>query len=157
MEVLIFSGGGSVGKTSALQRIKKILESNGYHLTAELPFNPNEQNFTIVMEKLSENGSKKRVFLNSWSDTLPIIRRAYEKFTQVTEINVVITASREMGIVRQTMFNLFPFDEYASNVWEIPLGKVLKGRSRSIGLQWHATTLDDLSEKIMSLPSFDLI
>ena len=150
MKYFLFAGAANTGKTESIYRLtKKLIENKKYEiLKGEFP--DTIKDFSCILIKRDF-----RILIHSYTDLPGCIKELKEFYQNNSHINLIITATRDKSdYMRNRLFN--ELDISLDNIFEIPLGKVKRGMSRQLCIDWYLDSIEILALKIVEMSPFNL-
>jgi len=144
MQFLLFSGPQNCGKTTSILYYKDLLISK-YGYTSTHIVVPHLTTCYIL-----EKGTT-RILVYPDADTAAIMDEIPHQILS-GKVDFVISANRSVPDWQRNYF--FKLLGITSNFLEIPLGRMVRGTSRSVAVTWYLDSVLKIAEKIGSQPPF---
>jgi hypothetical protein len=157
MEILLVGGAQNTGKSQAIYRIARRLQSNGFKVTAgSLP--SSFEDFMVVLKGVNINGKEISVIINSATDIEDLIRRFKGFSTLHGTYHIMISSVRDNDYYpRKEFFEIMGLNEDQDPILEIPFAKITRIRKyRSKPLKWYAEKMDKLINHTLKGAPFNL-
>ena len=149
MKYLLFEGSSNVGKTTAINRFAhNLISKYSYNcVVGNLPPVGSKKDFQIVLENKNSNNGKKRVMVNSASDSTDIIDSAKVFCNSNTPYDVIVSSCREeVNLYNHffTVFSISPNDK----LFELPMAKINHRNPtlKAHGMKWFKDKVDILAD-----------
>jgi hypothetical protein len=150
MKYLLFGGAPNTGKTESIYRLtKKLIDTKGYLvINGEEP--SSNSDFQCIIEK-----DGRSVLIHTHTDLPGCIDQLVEFKSNNKDISIIISSVRdESDYLRDRLFDELSI--LTNDYFEIPLGKVKRGESRSECIEWYLTGIEKLALKIVEMEPFNL-
>jgi len=152
MKFLLFGGARNTGKTESISRLTENLINKGYKEIYSKTIVNKYCDFQCVLQ-----GKEKTILIHSHTDNIYSIKKLIEFYKSFDKIDIVITSIRNMDDgMRKNLKEMFPIDFLEDEVVEIPLAKVVSGKTRGRNIVWYLDKIEKLTLKLIELEPFEL-
>jgi len=163
MDYLLFGGAPDTGKTGAMGRIARALNSSmwgftivaGFISAAPLPGNK-PLDFRVVLEGKNNQGKIVRILINSATDDKYNIDELKKLYIASLPIDIIISSVRDIYWERQYFFDIMEILKKEDFYIEIPIAKITRRNDFSLALNWYEDSIDKLVTHILQRTPFNL-
>lgn len=152
MNYLFYGGARSTGKTESITKFCDYLISRkGYTVkSGTFPPTVTKKDFECILVK-----KNKEILIQSYTDNVKIIKGLIKLKTSNPHITDIVTAIRnENDPMRKRLLNELKTNS-SDYVFEIPLGKVVKGTTRTNNIIWYQERILNIAKEISTLSPFN--
>ena len=150
MNYLLYGGARNTGKSQSIYRITNFLIDIKNYTLIDGVFPSKFLDFTCVLEK-----GDNKILIQSGTDTVKLIIELKRQRDINKGITHIITANRNKSDYMRGRFSQILDIKPTDYVFEIPLGKVVRGNTRNINLNWYLEGILNISKKIIKIPKFN--
>jgi len=149
MKGLFFGGARNTGKTESIYRLTKYLEeTKAYSVIAGRTYITLHE-FQCILKK-----DHKKILIHSYSDDIRSINNFAKFYKENAPVDILIIAIRdESDNLRNQLFKTIGVLDFKL---EIPLGKVKRGESRELSIEWYLNEIEQISKHIIESKPFNV-
>lgn len=150
MNYLLFGGARDTGKSKSIYKLGEYLINSKEYVIRSGHFPSPFQDFWCVLEK-----NDKVILLQSYTDLVKAVKELKTRRDEIDSVTHVITAIRNEGDhMRNRFWEILKINS-SDNILEIPLGKVVGGRTRKMNIKWYLEKTLGVVKEIVKYSPFE--